>query len=74
MQMHDGKMGPELNLARASRVSQNELMKTSIFQNSNENIVIKPQKAPKSFQKAAKISGQKSLQYFRCYFGKTMPS
>ena len=68
MQMHDGKMGPELNLARASRVSQNELMKTSIFQNSNENIVIKPQKAPKSFQKAAQNFRAEILTIFSFLF------
>ena len=81
-------------------------MKTSIFRNSNENIVrisalelfvaswglpgsflglpgdlvsnIINKEAQKSFQKAPskvqQISGQKSLQYFRCYFGKSMSS
>ena len=40
------------------------------------NIIIrKPTEAKKSFQEAPKkiwkLSGQKSLQYFRCYFGRT---
>ena len=40
--------------------------------------LLSPQKAQKSFQEAPrkiqKISEQKSLQYFRCYFGKWMSS
>ena len=36
--------------------------------------LLSPQEAPKSFQEAPRklknISGQKSLQYFRCYFGR----
>ena len=31
-------------------------------------------KSPESPKKLQKISGQKSLQYFRCYFGKSMSS
>ena len=33
--------------------------------------LLSPQEAPRKLQK---ISGQKSLQYFRCYFGNLMPS
>ena len=40
--------------------------------------LISSKEAPKSFQEAPKklqkISGQKFLQYFRCYFGKSMSS
>ena len=37
-------------------------------------MILSPQEAPKSFREAPrklqKISGQKTLQYFRCYFVK----